>query len=100
MEADRYLVAAPLPGTIVEVAVSVGDTVRAGQELVIIESMKLEHVVSADRPGLVRTVAAVVGQTVVPGSPLAEVEATPAGPEADAVAGAHGHGPHDKRTPC
>jgi len=74
MEADRHVVAAPLPGTVVAVVVSVGDTVRAGQELVIIESMKLEHVVSAERAGVVRSVAAVVGQTVLPGSPLAEVE--------------------------
>jgi acetyl-CoA carboxylase carboxyltransferase component len=79
MEADRHVVAAPLQGTVVAVSVSVGDTIRTGQELVIIESMKLEHVVNADRAGVVRNVAAVVGQTVLPGAPLAEIEAAAAG---------------------
>jgi acetyl-CoA carboxylase carboxyltransferase component len=87
MEADRYVVAAPLQGTIVAVAVAVGATVRAGQELVVIESMKLEHVVSAERDGVVQNVTAIVGKTVVPGDPLAEVEArtAPAGPRVDHV---------------
>src|SRR5450759_3702969 len=87
MEADRYVVAAPLPGTVVAVAVAVGATVRAGQEVVVIESMKLEHVVSAERDGVVQSVTAIVGQTVVPGDPLAEVEAraAPAGERADRV---------------
>jgi acetyl-CoA carboxylase carboxyltransferase component len=87
MEADRYVVAAPLQGTVVAVAVAVGATVRAGQELVVIESMKLEHVVSAERDGVVQNVTAIVGQTVVPGDPLAEVEvrAAPAGERVDRV---------------
>ncbi len=84
---DRYRVAAPLAGTVVAVTVSVGDTVRAGQELVIIESMKLEHVVSAEAAGVVLAVAARVGQTVEPGAPLAEVEPT-SGAVEDSLVGA------------
>ncbi len=79
MEARRSLVAAPLPGTVVVISVAVGDTVRAGQELVIIESMKLEHVVTAPAAGVVRAVSARVGDTVEAGAPLVEVEPTPAG---------------------
>jgi len=74
MEADRYVVAAPLQGTVVAVSIEAGATVRAGQELVVIESMKLEHVVSAERDGVVQHLTVVVGQTVLPGDQLAEVE--------------------------
>src|ERR1700674_643678 len=92
MEADWYVVAAPLQGTVVAVAVAVGATVRAGQELVVIESMKLEHVVSAERDGVVQRVQAIVGQTVVPGDPLAEVEVrvAPVGERADRVDASEG----------
>ncbi|HSO96237.1 MAG TPA: carboxyl transferase domain-containing protein, partial [Acidimicrobiia bacterium] len=56
-------------------AVEVGTVVRAGQELLVIASMKLEYLVRADRDSVVRRVSAVVGQTVAPGDPLVELEA-------------------------
>ncbi len=44
---------APLQGTVVSVAVSAGDAVAAGQALVVLESMKMEHVVVAEVSGTV-----------------------------------------------
>ncbi len=55
---------APLQGTVVSVSVDPGDQVSKGQELVILEAMKMEHVVAAPHGGTIRTVAAVAGETV------------------------------------
>ncbi|HUQ38769.1 MAG TPA: carboxyl transferase domain-containing protein [Acidimicrobiales bacterium] len=63
-------IASPLQGTVVSVAVALGDEVRAGQQVAVIESMKMEHVVVADHDGVVISIDAVVGATVVAGQPL------------------------------
>src|SRR5689334_241534 len=75
-------VASPLQGTVVSVDVQKGDRVRAGQQLVVIESMKMEHVVSAAVAGVVERIAVAVGDTVMAGDPLLFV--TPA-ENADAI---------------
>ncbi|MEY2477656.1 MAG: hypothetical protein QOG87_2971 [Actinomycetota bacterium] len=68
-------VESPMQGTIVSVDVAPGDHVRAGQQLVVIESMKMEHVIGADHDGVVRGIEVAVGQTVQLGDPLVLVEA-------------------------
>ena len=70
---------APVQGTVVAIAVGAGDAVHAEQELVVIESMKLEHAVRAPAPGVVRAVTVEVGQVVMEGDELAVVEAGDAG---------------------
>jgi len=67
-------VASPLQGTVVSIDVGVGDIVRVGQQLLVLESMKMEHVVAAEWAGTVTEVPAVVGQTVMPGDALVVVE--------------------------
>src|SRR6185437_745513 len=67
---DGGAVRAPLAGTVVAVAVAPGDPVAAGDELLVIEAMKMEHEVRAQAPGLVREVAAAVGATVAAGDVL------------------------------
>src|SRR4051812_29793511 len=57
-------VESPLEGTVVRVAVGPGDAVRSGQELVVIESMKMEHVLAAEAEGVVTSLSAEVGQLV------------------------------------
>jgi len=81
---------APMQGTVVEVSVQEGDDVRRGQQLLVLEAMKMEHPVTAAQAGRVRRLEAAVGATVVEGAPLAwldpaeEREATPAdAPAAD-----------------
>jgi acetyl/propionyl-CoA carboxylase alpha subunit len=77
-------VVAPLSGTVVSVDVSPGEPVRAGQQLLVLEAMKMEHVVRAPGSGMVRLLHARVGETVGEGSPLATL---------DDVTGRHGDGP-------
>src|SRR5256885_2169283 len=50
---DTVAVEAPMQGTIVSVDVGDGDAVRAGQQLLVIESMKMEHVIAAEAAGRV-----------------------------------------------
>jgi propionyl-CoA carboxylase alpha chain len=64
---------APMPGTVVRVAVSVGDAVTAGQPLVWLEAMKMEHVVHAPAAGTVSELPVPVGRPVAQGTPLAVV---------------------------
>lgn len=55
---------APMPGLIVDVAVEVGQDVKAGQTLVILESMKMENELKAPRDGKVHAVHVKAGQNV------------------------------------
>ncbi len=65
---------APLQGTIISIAVSIGATVRAGDPILIMESMKMEHVIGAPISGVVRILNVLQGDTVYEGHPLACVE--------------------------
>ena len=69
-------VMSPLQGTIVSVEVREGATIRTGQLLVVVESMKMEHEVHADVDGVVRRVVVDEGGVVNAGEPLLFVEAT------------------------
>ncbi|HEV2308922.1 MAG TPA: carboxyl transferase domain-containing protein, partial [Acidimicrobiia bacterium] len=78
VDATRRPVVAPVQGTVVAIAVGAGDAVHAEQELVVIESMKLEHAVRAPGPGIVSGVTVDVGQVVMEGDELVVVEASDA----------------------
>jgi acetyl/propionyl-CoA carboxylase alpha subunit len=65
---------APMPGTVLEVLVSPGDVVSAGQVLVLLEAMKMELAVHAPADGTVSAVHVSGGELVRAGQPLAEVE--------------------------
>ncbi|MEM6987992.1 MAG: acetyl/propionyl/methylcrotonyl-CoA carboxylase subunit alpha, partial [Pseudomonadota bacterium] len=63
VEADMsgFLVS-PMPGLLVRLAVEVGDDVKAGQELAVVEAMKMENVLNAERDGTVKSIEASVGE--------------------------------------
>lgn len=63
-------VTAPLQSTIGPIAVSVGDLVRAGQQLLILEAMKMEHVVSATQSGRVVKISGKPGDVVMTDQPI------------------------------
>jgi biotin carboxyl carrier protein len=65
---------APMPGLIVRVNVAPGDTVSAGQGLVVMEAMKMENELRAAGPGTVKAVLAVPGTAVEKGAVLVELE--------------------------
>ena len=75
---------APLQGTVIAVSAAAGDVVRAGQALMIMEAMKMEHVIAAEAAGIVRQVTVTVGDTVFEDHPLAFIE--PSGAEGAATA--------------
>lgn len=62
--------AAPMPGTILKVLVSVGDTVAENQPLMILEAMKMENEIVASSAGTVSAIHVSAGQTVNPGDGL------------------------------
>ncbi|MEW1719406.1 biotin carboxylase N-terminal domain-containing protein [Streptomyces sp. NPDC093109] len=71
---------APMPGTVTVVKAAVGDEVRAGQSLLVVEAMKMEHVISAPHDGTVTELDVSPGTTVAMDQVLAVVtpSATPA----------------------
>jgi acetyl-CoA carboxylase carboxyltransferase component len=75
----RLTVVAPVQGTVVLVPVTTGGTVAEGASLVILESMKMEHVVRSPVAGVVQVVEVAAGALVAVGDPLAVVEASGAG---------------------
>ena len=65
---------APMPGSITKVAASVGDTVKAGQPLIWLEAMKMEHTITAPAGGVLAELNVTVGQQVDVGAILARIE--------------------------
>lgn len=61
---------APLPGTVVSIGVSVGERVTHGQELCVLEAMKMNNPIRANQAGVVTQIFVTVGQQVQHGTPL------------------------------
>ena len=63
-------VCAPMPGVILEVSVKVGDTVERGQQLAILDAMKMHNVIGAPRAGTIAEVFVEAGQNVDHGAAI------------------------------
>ena len=70
---SRFLLS-PMPGLLASLAVGEGDQVKAGQELAVVEAMKMENVLRADNDATVRTVHAVPGDSLAVDQPILEFE--------------------------
>lgn len=65
---------APIQGTIVAINVAVGDEVRQGQAVAVVEAMKMEHLITATHSGIVRGVTMAAGDVVREGYPIVFVQ--------------------------
>lgn len=79
-------VAAPMLGTLVALNVAAGDQVTAGQEIAVVEAMKMQHGITAAQGGEIALIAAQVGDTLNIGQPILFVRPAD-GAVADAAAG-------------
>jgi propionyl-CoA carboxylase alpha chain len=68
---SKYLLS-PMPGLLSQVNVAVGDEVKSGQHLAVVEAMKMENVLLAERSGTVSKLLATVGETLVVNQPILE----------------------------
>lgn len=68
------VVTSPMPGRILKVLVAPGDTVSKGQDVVILEAMKMENSIMSDYAGTVKQVLVAEGETVAVDSQLVEIE--------------------------
>ena len=70
---SRFLLS-PMPGLLTSVAVAVGEPVKAGQELAVIEAMKMENVMRAERDGVVAAIHAAAGDSLAVDQAILEFE--------------------------
>ena len=71
--AGANAIVAPLPGSVVSISVKAGDAVKAGQQLAVIEAMKMENEILAPADGTVKAVHVSAGQAVQQGDALIEL---------------------------
>lgn len=71
---DGEQINAPMPGTILDIKVNAGDSVKAGQVLMILEAMKMENEIMAAHDGVVTSVAVSKGASVQTGNLLCTIK--------------------------
>ena len=72
--AGKAAVKSPLPGVILDVKVNVGDTVKRGQTIIILEAMKMENNINADKDGKITAINVKTGESVLEGTDLVVIE--------------------------
>ncbi len=66
-------VTSPLPGVIIAVKVNVGDSVKAGQEIAVLEAMKMENSIEATQDGTVTAIHVAKGDSVLEGAAIVTI---------------------------
>ena len=67
-------VKSPLPGVILDIKVNVGDEVKKGQTIIILEAMKMENSINADKDGKIAAINVSKGESVLEGTDLIIIE--------------------------
>ena len=67
-------VKSPLPGVILDIMVNVGDEVKKGQTVIILEAMKMENSINADKDGKITAINVSKGESVLEGTDLIIIE--------------------------
>ena len=70
---DAKQVTSPLPGVIIGIKVKVGDVVKEGQTLAVLEAMKMENEIQAEFGGTVVSVDVAEGDSVLEGAPIVTI---------------------------
>jgi propionyl-CoA carboxylase alpha chain len=68
------LIMSPMPGLLLRLSVAVGDEVQEGQEVAMVEAMKMENILRAERPGVVKSVHAAAGDSLATDQIIVEFE--------------------------
>ena len=63
-----------MPGKVIAIKTRVGESVKKGDEILVVESMKMENAIRAPREGRIKSIAAALGEMVGPGRVLVEIE--------------------------
>ena len=80
-----HTIVAPLPGKVIEFKVKVGDAVAVGQEVALLEAMKMENSITSDAAGYVKQILVLPGENVATDAVLIELGEAPAKVEAPAA---------------
>lgn len=72
--AKKSGIKSPLPGVILDIKVKVGDEVKKGQQVLILEAMKMENSINSDRDGKVAAINVSKGDSVLEGTDLIVIE--------------------------
>lgn len=67
-------VKSPLPGVILDIKINVGDVVKKGQTIIILEAMKMENNINADKDGKITAINVSKGESVLEGTDLVIIE--------------------------
>ena len=81
-----HTIVAPLPGKVIEFKVKVGDAVAVGQEVALLEAMKMENSITSDAAGYVKQILVVAGENVATDAVLIELGDAPVAPKAETAA--------------
>ena len=81
-----HTIVAPLPGKVIEFKVKVGDAVAVGQEVAVLEAMKMENSITSDSAGYVKQILVVAGENVATDAVLIELGDAPVAPKAETAA--------------
>ena len=65
-----FTVKSPLPGTVLDIFVNVGDTVKSGQRIILLEAMKMENNIDAERDGVIASINVNKSDSVMEGDVL------------------------------
>lgn len=71
---SKTKVIAPIPGVILSINVKVGDTIKVGDALLVLEAMKMENSITSEKSGMVTAINVKVGQQVLQSEVMIELE--------------------------
>lgn len=73
-EEGEAVISSPMPGRVIRVSIAEGDTVKAGQGVIVVEAMKMENELPVTKSGKVKKIAVKIGDAVEAGQELVVVE--------------------------